>query len=165
MLLASSTTYSSTTVSASLAPHSRCYLLTNPITEGTSEYTTCTNLLTTSGGTYPGSSLFEIAANGVSLDKLVIGKPGNSGDADSGYIAPATLAGCVEQAKSQGWGEWPQLSTSGPSLTTFSCRCRYYGLGGMSLLLYSDFSGSRATQFPDAASSWITTVRSEAFPV
>jgi len=98
--------------------------------QGTSEYTTCTNLLTTSGGTYPGSSLFEIAANGVSLDKLVIGKPGNSGDADDGYIAPATLAGCVEQAKSQGWD-----------------------------------AGVMVWEFPDAASSWITTVRSEAFPV
>ncbi|OCH85900.1 glycoside hydrolase family 18 protein [Obba rivulosa] len=98
--------------------------------QGTTEYTTCTNLLTTSGGSYPGSSLFEIASNGVSLDKLVIGKPGNSGDADSGYIAPATLAGCVEQAKNQGWD-----------------------------------AGVMVWEFPDAAASWISTVRSEAFPV
>jgi hypothetical protein len=27
----------------------------------------------------------------------------SSGDADDGYIAPATLASCVQQAKSQGW--------------------------------------------------------------
>lgn len=78
--------------------------------EGTTEYTTCDNLLNTAGGDWPGSALFEIAAAGVDLNKLVIGKPGNSaGDADSGFIAPATLAGCVAQAKAKGWGE-PLLS-------------------------------------------------------
>lgn len=75
-------------------------------------YTTCTNLLTTSGGAFPSSSVFEIAANGVSLDKIVIGKPAAAGDADSGFIAPATLATCVQQAKNQGWGKFQQaLST------------------------------------------------------
>ena len=75
------------------------------IAEGTTEYTTCDNLLNTSGGDWPQSALFEIAASGVALDKLVIGKPGlSAGDANSGYIAPATLAGCLAQAKAQGWG-------------------------------------------------------------
>ncbi|TFY79025.1 hypothetical protein EWM64_g4988, partial [Hericium alpestre] len=66
-------------------------------------YTTCATLLTASDGDFPGSALFQISANGVSLNKLVIGKPANSGDASDGYIDPTTLAGCVSQAKSQGW--------------------------------------------------------------
>ena len=73
------------------------------ITEGTTEYTTCDSLLTTSSSTWPESALFQIASNGVSLDKLVIGKPATSGDASNGFIAPATLATCVSQAKAKGW--------------------------------------------------------------
>ncbi|EMD33176.1 glycoside hydrolase family 18 protein [Gelatoporia subvermispora B] len=98
--------------------------------QGTSEYTTCTNLLTTSGGAFPNSSVFEIAAAGVPLDKLVIGKPANAADADNGYVDPSTLAQCLEQAKSQGWD-----------------------------------AGAMAWEFPGAASDWITTVRSQAFPL
>ena len=32
-----------------------------------------------------------------------IGKPATSGDASNGFIAPATLATCVSQAKAKGW--------------------------------------------------------------
>ena len=71
--------------------------------EGTNEYTTCEGLLTQSSSTWPESSLFQIAANGVSLNKLVIGKPATAGDASNGFIAPATLAGCLAQAKAKGW--------------------------------------------------------------
>lgn len=71
--------------------------------EGVSEYTTCANLLTTSSATWPQSALFQIAAAGVPLSKLVIGKPATSSDANNGYIAPATLASCLQQAKAQGW--------------------------------------------------------------
>ncbi|KAL5504980.1 hypothetical protein ACEPAH_7643 [Sanghuangporus vaninii] len=71
--------------------------------QGTNEYTTCAGLLTSSSSTWPESALFQIAANGVDLDKLVIGKPATSGDASNGFIDPATLAGCVSQAKNQGW--------------------------------------------------------------
>ncbi|KAI0311744.1 glycoside hydrolase family 18 protein [Amylostereum chailletii] len=71
--------------------------------QGTDEYTTCDNLLNTSRGTFPGSALFEIAANGVDQDKLVIGKPATSGDASNGFIDPSTLAGCVAQAANKGW--------------------------------------------------------------
>ncbi|KAI0034112.1 glycoside hydrolase family 18 protein [Vararia minispora EC-137] len=71
--------------------------------QGGTMYTTCDNLLNTSGGSFPGSSLFEIAANGVSLNKLVIGKPAVAGDASTGYVPPATLASCVSQAKAKGW--------------------------------------------------------------
>ncbi|KAF8892265.1 glycoside hydrolase [Infundibulicybe gibba] len=73
--------------------------------QGTSEYTTCAGLLTASSSTWPQSSLFQIAANGVPLSKLVIGKPATSGDASNGFIATSTLATCVQQAKNQGWSE------------------------------------------------------------
>lgn len=71
--------------------------------QGTSEYTTCANLLTSSSSTWPQTALFQIAASGVPLSKLVIGKPANSGDANSGFMSTSTLAGCVSQAKNQGW--------------------------------------------------------------
>ncbi|THH14722.1 hypothetical protein EW146_g5647 [Bondarzewia mesenterica] len=97
--------------------------------QGASEYTTCTNLLTTSGGSFPGSAVFEIAANGVSLNKIVIGKPATSSDASTGYMSPATLAGCVNTAKSQGWN-----------------------------------AGIMTWEYPDAAASWISTVKAQAWP-
>ncbi|KAF8553089.1 glycoside hydrolase family 18 protein [Imleria badia] len=98
--------------------------------QGASEYTTCTCLLTASSSTWPESALFQIAANGVNLDKLVIGKPGTSSDATNGYMDPSTLASCVSQAASKGWN-----------------------------------AGVMAWQYPDAASSWITTVRGNTWPV
>ncbi|KAJ7733931.1 glycoside hydrolase superfamily [Mycena metata] len=78
--------------------------------QGASEYVTCAGLLTASSSVWPESALFQIAANGVPLNKLVIGKGATGADATNGYIDPATLAGCVAQAKSQGWSagvmEW-----------------------------------------------------------
>ncbi|KAH9940687.1 glycoside hydrolase family 18 protein [Amylocystis lapponica] len=71
--------------------------------QGTSEYTTCDGLLTNSSGSFPDSALFQIAAAGPTLDKLLIGKPATGSDASNGYIDPNTLAGCVEQAKNQNW--------------------------------------------------------------
>ncbi|KAF8202262.1 glycoside hydrolase [Pholiota molesta] len=71
--------------------------------QGTSEYTTCAGLLTTSSSTWPQSALFQIANSGVPLSKLVIGKPGIASDASNGFISTSILAGCVEQAKNQGW--------------------------------------------------------------
>ncbi|KAI0766605.1 glycoside hydrolase family 18 protein [Trametes elegans] len=98
--------------------------------QGASEYTTCAGLLTSSSSAVPNSAVFQIIASGVPANKVVIGKPANTGDASSGYMAPATLAGCVAQAKSQGW-------TSGVS----------------------------TWEYPDAAASWIQTVRSSSWPV
>ncbi|KAJ7116027.1 glycoside hydrolase [Mycena epipterygia] len=71
--------------------------------QGSTEYTTCAGLLTTSSATWPGSALFQIAASGVPLSKLVIGKPATTGEADNGFMSAATLAGCLATAKSQGW--------------------------------------------------------------
>ncbi|KAF7971107.1 hypothetical protein HWV62_22032 [Athelia sp. TMB] len=65
-----------------------------------------------------GSQIDWIAASGVPENKLVIGKPGSSGDASNGYVAPATLATCVSQAKAKGWSggvmswEFPDASAS-----------------------------------------------------
>lgn len=97
----------------------------NPFTEGATEYTTCVGLLTTSSSTWPGSSLFEIAARGVDLDKLVIGKPATTSgqsisrrssfsifnvidcilDANNGFMTTTLLAQCAAEAVSNGWGE------------------------------------------------------------
>ncbi|KAJ7719742.1 glycoside hydrolase family 18 protein [Mycena metata] len=78
--------------------------------QGDSEYVTCPGLLTASSSTWPQSSLFQTAANGVPLNKIVIGKGATGGDATTGYMDPGTLAGCVAQAKNQGWSagvmEW-----------------------------------------------------------
>ena len=73
------------------------------ISEGVTEYTTCTGLLKKSSPAWPKTSLFEIAASGVPQDKLSIGKPATKGDAANGYISPSALAGCVSQAKARGW--------------------------------------------------------------
>ncbi|KAH9940901.1 glycoside hydrolase family 18 protein [Epithele typhae] len=71
--------------------------------QGASEYTTCSGLITASSSTWPQTALLQIAANGVPMEKLVIGKPATTGDANNGYIAPSTLATCVQQAKNKGW--------------------------------------------------------------
>ncbi|KAJ7091499.1 glycoside hydrolase family 18 protein [Mycena belliarum] len=71
--------------------------------QGATEYTTCANLLTTSSNTWPKTALFQIAASGVPLSKLVIGKPGTSSAASNGYMSASTLAGCLATAKGQGW--------------------------------------------------------------
>lgn len=71
--------------------------------QGTTEYTTCTGLITESSTAWPGTSLFQIAAAGVSLDKLVIGKPATTADATNGYMNTTLLAQCVDMAYEQGW--------------------------------------------------------------
>jgi chitinase len=43
--------------------------------QGTSEYTDCAGLFDKSSSAWPKSSVFEIAASGVNLNKLVVGKP------------------------------------------------------------------------------------------
>ncbi|KAF7356553.1 Glycoside hydrolase family 18 protein [Mycena venus] len=98
--------------------------------QGTSEYTTCANLLTTSSSTWPGSAVFQIGASGVPLSKIVIGKPAGTGDGNSGFMDASTLGTCVAQAKNQGWT-----------------------------------GGAMVWQWPDAATSWIQTVRASSWPV
>ncbi|KAG7444943.1 glycoside hydrolase [Guyanagaster necrorhizus] len=71
--------------------------------QGSTEYTTCSGLLTTSSSTWPQTALFQIANSGVPLAKLVIGKPATASDASSGYMNISTLATCLQTAKDQGW--------------------------------------------------------------
>ncbi|KAI1792629.1 glycoside hydrolase [Ganoderma leucocontextum] len=66
-------------------------------------YGDCQGLLHSSGGAFPGSSLFEIPKHGIPLNKLVIGKPATAADASNGYMSPAQLGTCVKQAKAKGW--------------------------------------------------------------
>jgi hypothetical protein len=49
--------------------------------------------------------LFQIAASGVPLEKLVIGKPATAGEASNGFMSTATLASCLATAKNQGWSK------------------------------------------------------------
>ncbi|KAG2370335.1 glycoside hydrolase superfamily [Suillus spraguei] len=71
--------------------------------QGTTEYTTCDGLLYHSSTTWPQSALFQIASNGVPLDKLVIGKPATPAQATNGYMDPSLLASCVSLAYGAGW--------------------------------------------------------------
>ena len=98
--------------------------------EGATEYTTCAGLLTASSSAWPETALFQISANGVSLDKLVIGKPGTTADASNGYIDPSTLATCIAQAASEGWGEPRALSSSENGYSRVRVRCWCDGVAG-----------------------------------
>ncbi|KAI9334379.1 glycoside hydrolase superfamily [Obelidium mucronatum] len=72
--------------------------------QGNEGYDNCTTLLTKSGGYIPNTSVFEIAAKGIPLSKLVIGKPSSGkGATNSGYVDGATLSKCVIQAQKLGW--------------------------------------------------------------
>ncbi|KAI0632975.1 chitinase, partial [Trametes polyzona] len=62
-------------------------------------YDNCDSLLTTTS-----SSIFSIQKSGVDVNKLVIGKPGTQADiTNGGFIEPATLGTCVQQAVAGGW--------------------------------------------------------------
>ncbi|KAF9240689.1 glycoside hydrolase family 18 protein [Melanogaster broomeanus] len=65
----------------------------------------CTGLLTESSPTWPNTSVFQIAVTGVTLNKLVIGKPATTGDASNGYTSPSTLARRLKTAAEKKWGE------------------------------------------------------------
>ncbi|TFK95290.1 glycoside hydrolase family 18 protein [Pterulicium gracile] len=71
--------------------------------QGTSEYVTCEGLLDASSSSWPETAIFEINANGVSHDKLVIGKPAAFVNANNGHMEPGLLAECVGSAKERGW--------------------------------------------------------------
>ncbi|CDZ97380.1 Polyadenylation factor I complex, subunit, Yth1 (CPSF subunit) [Phaffia rhodozyma] len=68
--------------------------------QGSSEYTDCQGLLYTSSSTYPGSSLFEIANQGIPIEKLLIGKPSTSAQASNGYMSSDLMASCLSEALS-----------------------------------------------------------------
>lgn len=74
----------------------RCY------SQGAGEYSDCGTLLYHSNK-YPHASLFEIAANGVPLNKIVVGKPGSFAGAFNGYMDTSTLNNCMTQAEGYGY--------------------------------------------------------------
>ncbi|KAF9475015.1 glycoside hydrolase [Pholiota conissans] len=86
--------------------------------QGASEYTTCANLLTTSSSTWPQTAVFQIAASGVPMSKIVIGKPATASQASNGFMSTSTLASCLKQAKASGWNggamvwQWQQAPSS-----------------------------------------------------
>jgi len=53
---------------------------------------------------FPGTSVAEIAAYGIPLDKIVVGKYVTQGDASNGWVDPGTLGQYFQQASSDiGW--------------------------------------------------------------
>ena len=103
--------------------------------EGTTEYTSCSGLIHVSSSSWPESALFQISANGVDLDKLVIGKPGRSVDVNNGYMSPGNLAGCVSQAHDAGWGKFDFLHLMKWKFRRTFYRCWCDGLGGKSQII------------------------------
>jgi len=92
----------------------------------------------TSSNNAPQSALFQIAARGVPLSKLVIGKPASPSDADSGVMSTSLLADCLEQAKQKDWSESLRLRTGvAVWLTIFLSRCRTLGLAGTNVISFS----------------------------
>ncbi|KAF9078654.1 glycoside hydrolase superfamily [Rhodocollybia butyracea] len=67
--------------------------------QGKTVYNTCENLVTKMNDDNP--PLLEIVANGVPIEKLVVGKPAVADDASDGYISPTELGECLTQAKQQ----------------------------------------------------------------
>ncbi|THU80875.1 glycoside hydrolase [Dendrothele bispora CBS 962.96] len=70
---------------------------------GPDEYTTCDSLLNKSSSQYPNTSLFEIVGAGIPQNKVVLGKPATTKDAQQGNMDADVLAGCLETAKGKGW--------------------------------------------------------------
>ncbi|PIL36415.1 hypothetical protein GSI_00103 [Ganoderma sinense ZZ0214-1] len=66
-------------------------------------YSDCNSLISSSGGAFPGTSLFEIPKHGIPLNKLVIGKPATGSDGSNGIMSSGALGECVKKAKSKGW--------------------------------------------------------------
>lgn len=77
-------------------------ILTQCNSQGAGEYSDCGTLLYHSNK-YPHASLFEIAANGVPLNKVVVGKPGSFAGAFNGFMDTSTLNNCMTQAEGYGY--------------------------------------------------------------
>jgi hypothetical protein len=145
--------FNSTATSLIRASSSHCRSNFSPVLPGgTTEYTDCTGLLTQSSSAWPPTSLFQIAVSGIPRDKLIIGKPVTEADAFNGYVRVdlSTLVECVSQAR----GQRPGLGR----------RCQLGSLYRACVFVGGLISGHDPTLFPDAATSWILTVRGSAFP-
>merc|ERR1712110_316684 len=72
--------------------------------QGDENYGTCDNLFNKANPEWPETSVFEIAGNGIPLEKLVVGKPGRAKkDATNGFVDPKMLGACAKDAVGKGW--------------------------------------------------------------
>lgn len=72
--------------------------------QDSSTYQTYQTLFRTSDGWASGTSVYEMAAKGIDLNKIVVGKPVTRGDVvNTGYIDVGPLAGMLRQGRSGGW--------------------------------------------------------------
>lgn len=120
------TIFNSTTVSIPAHAVNCC---ADIISAEKTEYTSCDTLLN-KDSKYPKSSVFEIHASGVPLDKIVIGKPAVvtlDADPNEGVVDPKTLASCLSQAKGKGWSRC-LVSIARACAYCWTHRCGSHGL-------------------------------------
>jgi chitinase len=86
--------------------------------QGTDCYVDYDGLFTSSCSNFPGTSVSEIHAYGIPLEKIVIGKPVTSSDAGNGWVEASTLGGYFRRAASEiGWNggimgwQWGEKNT------------------------------------------------------
>jgi chitinase len=86
--------------------------------QGTDCYVDYDGLFKSSCSNFPGTSVSEIHAYGVPLEKIVVGKPVTGSDAGNGWVEAATLGGYFRQAASElGWNggimgwQWGEKNT------------------------------------------------------
>ncbi|KAH7107496.1 glycoside hydrolase [Auriculariales sp. MPI-PUGE-AT-0066] len=63
--------------------------------QGSGAYESCDGLWNKSPDAWPGTTVSEIVASGIPGSKIVIGKPGQQGDANNGLMAPADIGACI----------------------------------------------------------------------
>ena len=74
--------------------------------QGSSDYLTYETLFVKADGWSPNTALGQIAAKGIPMNKLVIGKPVTPGDvSNTGYVMQDTLAGIFKTARQGVWSE------------------------------------------------------------
>jgi len=74
--------------------------------QGATCYADYNGLFVSSGGScpvFPKTAVAEIAAAGVPMSKIVVGKPITSADASNGWVDGGTLGGYFKQAQGMGW--------------------------------------------------------------
>lgn len=63
--------------------------------QGAGAYEDCDGLYTTAPKDWPGTTVAGIIASGIPASKVIIGKPGQAGDANNGLMTPADIGACV----------------------------------------------------------------------
>lgn len=82
--------------------------------QGAGYYEDCDGLFEKSPDFFKGTSVNEIAASGIPIEKIVIGKPGGPGDGNNGIMDPAAIGSCISSKGNKAGGvmAW-QLSHAG----------------------------------------------------